>query len=287
METAIETVRVDGMRLHAQFAPPSDDSNGVMIGVHGLGDHSQHFDILHSPAARRRFAVAAFDLPGHGQSPGRKGHAKSYDSLLRAIGAMSRQCVDRYGDCPQWIVGHSMGGNLVTNYLLRQNEIAPDAPAPAGAILYSPMLMPPVNVTRPQIFAAWLTGYLLPSIRVHKDAPIEKLTADPAMQDRIARDGLRHGKLSIYLATQLLAQGRWAVDHAREIDVPVLIMDGEADEMVDRDATAGASTRIGRNATHVTWPGGRHDLLHDVDRGAVIERTFTWLESVSGLARAA
>ena len=260
----------------------------IYVCIHGLGDHGGHFESFAQTATDAGHAVVTMDLRGHGDSPGRKGHARSYDGLLTDIAALRRDALTRFPGIPQTLLGHSMGGNLVVNYTLRHTEFdEPSNPAgdplppPAAMILLSPMFLPPQHVTRPQIFAAWLTGYVLPAIRVTKKAELSDLTAVEDQAAAIARDPKRHGKLSIYLATQLLSQGRWALDHCREITIPSLLIYGNADTMVDRQAVANAAVRMGSNATLLDWKDARHDLLHDTDATLITRRILTWTHSLA------
>lgn len=264
--------------------PSGEIPGGVFVAIHGLGDHSGHYQRYAQTAATHNWAVATMDLRGHGRSPGRRGSVHSYDSLLADIAALRRQASKAFPGVPQILVGHSMGGNLVANYSLRRNEFESEdenrLADPHGLALISPMLMPPTEVTRPQIFAAWLTGHVMPWFRVSKRASVRKLTTDHEQIQKIRADELRHGKLSIYLATQLLSQGRWAIDHAREIDVPTLLMYGEKDEMIDQPAVENAAVRIGKHATLVKWEQGLHDMLHDVDYARVEARIFAWIHAL-------
>ena len=46
------------------------DPVGVVVVVHGLGDHSARYESLAHDLTRRDWAVFAFDLPGHGARRG-------------------------------------------------------------------------------------------------------------------------------------------------------------------------------------------------------------------------
>ena len=72
--------------------------------------------------------------------------------------------------------------------------------------------------------------------------------------------------------TELLAQGRWAIDHARELEIPTLIMHGGDDDMIDQSACEHLAIRIGDSAHYVNLPGMRHALFHDADRQVVLEK---------------
>lgn len=269
-----------GGRLHGvMWTPDQRCIRGVVIAVHGLGDHSQRFASIAEDLCEAGWPLFAFDIEGHGRSPGTRGKINSYDGLLADIAAARRTARERLGELPQVLLGHSMGGNVVLNYALRSAEFDTELPMLSGVVLVSPMILPANPPQRPHIFAAWLTGHLFPWLTVGKPVDKAKLSSDPQTAAEIVDDSLTHTQISIHLATQLLAQGRWAIDHAREINVPTLIMHGDDDELIDQSACEHLAVRIGESAEYVRWAGMRHALLHDVDRQRVIQSLVDWLST--------
>jgi alpha-beta hydrolase superfamily lysophospholipase len=271
-------------RLHGRLWIGDQDPVGVVVVVHGLGDHGGRYEALAQSIVENDWAVFVFDLPGHGQSPGDRGRVDSFDGLLADIAHARRTVGDRLPNLPQVLLGHSMGGTLAINYVLRRRETNPQFDQLAGLILCAPMLLPPSPPPRPHIFAAWLTGRLLPWIRISRPVDVETLTGDPEQAAAIRDDSLIHSQITIYLATQLLSQGRWALDHARDIDVPTLIMHGEDDELIDKSACEHLPIRMGSSATLVRWPEMRHDLFHDTHKGHVFDRIAEWLRHFASTA---
>ncbi len=256
---------------------------GLVLVVHGLGDHSGRFQFFAEKLNTADFAVFAFDLPGHGLSPGRRGHFRKYQEVLLEIEAARVTAANRLPGVAQFMLGHSMGGNLAINYVLRYADLHSFAGKLAGLVLAAPMLLPPNPPKRSQIFAAWLTGFLLPWFKVSRgfESPPQEngqATGDAAA-DAGSDDPLLHGDITIYVATQLLAQGRWALDHARNVDLPTLVIDCEDDEMIDRAASRNVVIRMGNNATHRTFPIGGHNLLHPPAQSAAIETIIQWLHT--------
>lgn len=266
-------------RLHGQLWVSSDAPKGVLILIHGLGDHADRYAGL-AEALRDHWAVFAFDLPGHGQSPGKPGQVSGFTKLLGDIASASQTMTQRFADLPQVILGHSMGGNLAANYVLRRHELSTDTVCPAGLVLCAPMLLPPQPMPRPMIFAAWLTGYLFPFFRFGHQVDSGKLTSDPDQMQAIKEDEKMHSRISMHLATQLVAQGRWAIDQARHLQTPTLIMHGEEDSMIDQAACKNFAIRIGKQATLQTFPDTKHALFHDQSRGEVIEQLKNWLDCI-------
>jgi alpha-beta hydrolase superfamily lysophospholipase len=281
--------RVESLRtgrnndLAARLWTDGQPKCGVVIIVHGLGDHSDRFSSLASELTRNGWAVLAFDLPGHGLSAPRRpskkqGQVGRFDDVLADLASVRQTMTERFPDASHVILGHSMGGNLALNYVLRHGEWSHAANGQVrGLVLLAPMIMPPNPPPRPIIFAAWLTGYLLPWICIRRHVELAKLTRDQEEANLIRDDELMHSRISLYLATQLLSQGRWALDHARQVDAPTLIMYGQSDTLIDTSACEHLAIRIGDHATRVTWPAAQHDLLHDLDRTEVIDRLLAWL----------
>ena len=252
--------------------------HGVVILVHGLGDHGGRYESFAKRMTKRGWSVFAVDLPGHGRSSGRRGTAKSYDSILSIIASSRRTMAEQFGYADQILLGHSMGGNFAVNYALRGKEFdSLSMPDLAGLVLVAPMLMPPISMDRSRIFAAWSTGQLLRRIRISKPARVEQLTRDPAVADRINDDPLLHSEISLYLATQLLAQGRFALDRAGEIKTPTLVVHGDEDELIDQAACRNLALRIRDQADWVRWAGGRHDLINDIDAEEVTDLLSGWI----------
>lgn len=266
-----------GGRLSGRLWIGANHPLGVVVVVHGLGDHAARYQSLASDLTRRNWAVFAFDLPGHGLSPGRRGSADSFDGLLADIGAAITDVRARLGALPLVLLGHSMGGNLAINYALRCDQVGTSARELDGLVLAAPMLLPPKPPPRPHIFAAWVTGHLLPKLRVHRTVDVNRLTSDPEQAAAITSDPHLHASITIYLATQLLSQGRWAIDHARSLSIPLLLMFGESDDLIDRAACEHLPIRVGDSATVARWPDKRHAIFHDQPRGEVSDCLAQWL----------
>ena len=265
-------------QLHGRLWCQASNPVGVVVVIHGLGDHGGRYQSLAQVMGAKGWCTYAFDLPGHGRSPGGRGRVDSFLGLLADIEASCRTVRERFSGVPLVLLGHSMGGNLVLNYLLRclEGALASET-KPDGVVLCGPMLLPPVPPPRPHIFAAWLTGYLMPWIQIERPVDVEMLTGDQHQAEMITEDRWMHTRITLYLATQLLSQGRWALDHARRIDVPSLVMYGEDDSLIARSACENLAIRGGDHVTLRQWPRLRHDLFHDQGSQEVCQFVSAWL----------
>lgn len=268
--------------LHTRLWSRVDGQHrGVIVLIHGLGDHGGRFQAYARRMVGRGWRVFAPDLPGHGRSPGRRGAAKSYDSVLRIIADARQTLANRLGSVDQILLGHSMGGNFAVNYALRGAEFENLNLAPlAGLVLVAPMLMPPVVLDRQKIFAAWGTGQMLRWLTISKPAQTNQLTRDEENARRIESDVLQHSRISLYLATQLLAQGRFALDNAADIVTPTMVLFGDDDPLIDHAACRNLVVRMRAAAELFCHPGGRHDLVNDSDADRIADRLANWLQGL-------
>jgi alpha-beta hydrolase superfamily lysophospholipase len=191
--------------------------------------------------------------------------------MLEDIDAARGTLTEHCPGVPQWLFGHSMGGNLVANYTLRWKHNL------RGVILSAPMLLPANPPKRDQIFAAWLTGKILPFVRFSSPVNPDQLTHDQAEIERASNDPLMHSRISLRLGTQLLAQGRYVLDHASRLSVPTLVLHGDTDSTTDTSASHAFCLRVGDRATYVNFPDMLHDILHEIDRDQVFRTLTSWL----------
>jgi alpha-beta hydrolase superfamily lysophospholipase len=260
------------------WMPGDGQLRGCVVMVHGLGEHGQRYRTLAADLNQAGWAALTADLPGHGESPGRRGHIPSYRRMLVEVSTFLQAAADRFAGLPLVLLGHSMGGNLAANYILRRKEVAASAPDPIALVLSGAMFLPQNPPPRPHIFAAWLTGYLLPWWTIRAPVDSSKLTRDQSIVKAIREDPLMHNRLSLYLGTQLLAQGRHALDHAQRIDLPTLVMHGEEDPITSYRASESFALRAGDQATFVSFPGMLHEIFHEPDREIVIDLMVKWMD---------
>ena len=93
---------------------PAGDAKAAMLMVHGLGEHSGRYDHVVDFLTARGFDVARFDLRGHGNSGGPRGHSPAFDTLLDDIDRFAEVAADALESRPVLLYGHSLGGKVAT-----------------------------------------------------------------------------------------------------------------------------------------------------------------------------
>ena len=92
------------------------------ILVHGFGEHISRYEHVAQQFVKENISVIGVDLVGHGNSTGKKGHINSIKDYFGCIDSMVNHVGEAGYKLPLVLYGHSMGGNLVLNYLISNEE---------------------------------------------------------------------------------------------------------------------------------------------------------------------
>ncbi|GAG77006.1 unnamed protein product [marine sediment metagenome] len=124
----------DGLSLFAQSWQPESQPQAVICLIHGMGEHSGRYAHVADRLTKAGYTIFTFDLRGHGKSEGPRGHTPSYEALMQDISSLLEVANKQFPQLSSFLYGHSLGGNLVLNYILRHQ------PQLEGVIVSDPWL---------------------------------------------------------------------------------------------------------------------------------------------------
>ncbi|MGQ9788995.1 MAG: lysophospholipase [Candidatus Hadarchaeaceae archaeon] len=269
----------DGLKLYLRNWSPCGSARGWILIVHGLGEHGGRYGHVAEAFNARGYAVTVFDLRGHGRSEGKRGDFPSYETVMDDIRLVLGEIAAGHPGEPGFLYGHSMGGNLVLNYALRHK------PALTGVIASSPWLRL-VHEPRPlDLLLAKALKHLYPSLTRSTGLPAAYLSHDERVVKDYLDDPLVHDRASIRLYLAVKEAGEWAIAHAPEFPLPLLLMHGDGDRITSFEASAEFSRRMAREHTFKRWSGLYHEPHNELQRAEVIDFVVAWVESVAGHGR--
>jgi alpha-beta hydrolase superfamily lysophospholipase len=261
-----------GATFHARAWEPAGKPRAVLALVHGLGEHIGRYESLGRALARHHYVLAGFDLRGHGRSGGRRGHTPSYAALMDDIADFVGQLAARYPGRPLFLYGHSLGGNLVLNFVLRRR---PDA---MGAIVSSPWLRVAFEPPPFRILLARILNGIAPAISQEWGLESTSLSHELDVVEAYDADPLVHGRISVRMYVEASEAGRWAIEHAADFPIPLLLMHGTADEVTSVDASREFAHRGPAWITWHPWKDLYHEVHNEKSRQMVLKSILTWLE---------
>ena len=255
----------DGLKLHLHHWGVTEPSKVVCI-VHGLGEHGGRYSEVAKFFNHINCAVLAMDIRGHGLSEGKRGHTRSYELLLFDIEELLKAARAEYPDIPMILFGHSMGGNLVANFVktMTTSELA-------AFVLSSPFFDVAFEPPRWKVNLAKFVGKLLPGLVQSNEIDVEAISRDLEEIKKYKEDALVHDRISVRLFLELTKHGKAVLENKTPLKIPGLHYHGDADRLVSYPAS---EVFAERNKKHLKWiplKGTYHEPHNDLDRGQVFD----------------
>lgn len=265
--------KLESTNFYGQYWKP-EKTEAVVLLVHGMGEHSDRYaGFFVNYFVEKNIAVLAFDQFGHGKTEGKRGHTPGYNYNLDSIDLMLKKCSEVFGEIPTFLYGHSMGGNLVANHVLRrQSNIA-------GAIISSPLLRLAFTPPAWKLKMGGLLRNIYPSFTEATGLNVNDISRDPAEVKKYKDDILVHDKVTINYSLPFFEAGEWAVRNAGNLNKKILIFHGTGDKITDHLATKDYAGNAGKNATFKLYEGGYHELHNDLCKEEVLKDMVNWIES--------
>jgi acylglycerol lipase len=259
--------------LYYQGWLPEGEVRAVLLVVHGLAEHSGRYMNLVNRFVPLGYAVYAIDHIGHGRSEGLRLFVESFVDYTEPLGIYVEMVRCWQPDKPLFLVGHSMGGLIGALHLIAHQE------ALAGAVLSGPAVRAPSHIPRMVILIGRVLSALFPRLGL---APLEAegVCRDPAVVAAYLADPLVcRGKMTARLGAELLgAMGRVGAE-AHRITLPLLILQGGADRLVD---PAGAPMLFEKAASAdkklIVYDGFYHEVFNEPEHDRVLSDVEQWLE---------
>jgi len=245
---------------------------GVVLIVHGLGEHAGRYDHVAQQLNAWGFAVRGYDQCGHGESSGLPGSLPTDTRLLDDLADIIDSTRARMEPgTPLILLGHSMGG-LVTGRFVSLGMRKVDA-----LIMSSPALNPGMNAFQKLLVA--VLPKIAPNLRVGNGLNPSFISHDPAVVQAYTSDTLVHDRISARLARFFATEGPATVALAAQWKVPTLLMYAGADRLVNpqgsRDFAAAAPKDL---VTTVCFDALYHEIFNESDATPVFAAMQRWLD---------
>jgi alpha-beta hydrolase superfamily lysophospholipase len=242
--------------------------------VHGYAEHSGRYQHVAERLVAAGYAVYALDLRGHGRSEGRRAVVRSFDEYVGDISAFVERARERHPGVPLFVLGHSMGGLIVSLYLTRLPS------GLSGCALSGPAVKAAGNAARPLEWAFRALGRIVPGLGI-ATLDSSKVSRDPAEVAKYDADPLNyHGKMKAGLVGAFSKAVRTLEKRAPSIDVPIAIFHGGADGLANPDGSRVLHVRISsQNKSLRIYDGLYHEIFNEPEKDQVLDDVIAWLDA--------
>jgi alpha-beta hydrolase superfamily lysophospholipase len=278
-------VSTDGLRIACARWDSRGPVRGVIQIAHGMGEHIGRYAATIDALTSTGLTVYGNDHRGHGHTAcsaadlGNFGEG-GFDLLVEDMVQLSRIAKDEYPDLPFFLLGHSMGSFAAQQYVLEHSADVD------GLILSGSGALDALAFLARSARAG--TNILNVPFEPAR-TPFDWLSRDTAVVDAFIADPLCFGALKPASFVSFLAAGRRLADSMAlaqiRKDLPVYLFSGSDDPvghhlegvrlLMKRYCAAGLT-----NVSHDFNPGGRHEMLNEINRHEVRARLLAWIAAV-------
>jgi alpha-beta hydrolase superfamily lysophospholipase len=218
-------------------------------------------------------SMRVFDLPGHGHSEGRRGVIPPFDVLYDTIDIMIKDIAAELPGVPLFLYGHSLGGGIVLDYLIRRK------PSIKGAIVTSPWIRLSYEPPKSKQLVAAIACRVVPGMRLSSALITEHMSRDPKVVEAYNSDPLIHGMISLGVYGSITDAAKEILSRASEITLPLLLVHGRDDKITSPAATMEVAAAAPK-ATLKLWDGGYHELHNDLVRNDHFDFIIEWIDTL-------
>ena len=254
---------------------PEGPPKGVVQAVHGFGEHIDRYREMADFFTRNEYIFVIHDQRGFGMMPGKtkkqreamQGIVPDFRLLLDDVETIRKRISLWYPDLPVILYGHSMGGNIAINCLLKQTQSRYQK-----LIAESPWLRLYTPLFASTLACARLAAKISPKFAIVKKLDPNRIARTDPAAERPAKDEYYHNRISLRLFTQAADAGEYAIKNAYGISVPTLLMCAEHDKIVCSDAIREFFRNSDKNVAIEEYPGACHSLHTDIIKNDALNR---------------
>lgn len=247
----------------------TDQPKASVFIVHGLGEHSGRYGNIIN--ALKDYNLFLFDLRGHGESGGKRGHVIRFDEYLDDIDALRNE-VKPLMRGKSFLLGHSMGGLIVLRYAIYRSE------GLAGVAASGPLLGVNVKVPKIKDMLGRVVANVLPGLLMSNEIDTNMLSHDKAVVDAYNSDPLVHSKVSARWYVEMIKAMEDTNANAEKLTIPCLIMHGSSDALTNPRSSRMFFEHAGsKDKTYKLYEGYYHEIFNEVEKQKPLSDLSEWI----------
>ncbi len=250
------------------------EAKGVVLITHGVAEHSGRYAHVAQSLVDAGYTVVGFDLRGHGKSSGKRNYINSFQDYLNDLQEVLGRTQHNYPNLPLFLLGHSMGGGIVSLFTIERNPQVKGVLLSAASVKVSDDISPFLQKV------SGLISAILPKLPVIKLASTD-ISKDPAVVEAYDSDPLNYrGGILARTGAELLNATKTITARSKAIDLPILIMHGSADKLADVSGSKMLYANVSSSdKTLKIYEGLYHEILNEPEQDEVKSDIINWLNA--------
>ncbi|ORE08627.1 alpha/beta-hydrolase [Rhizopus microsporus var. microsporus] len=253
----------------------------TLVMVHGFGEHVGRHDRVLASFASSGIECYGYDQRGWGETgkkSGQFGNNQGYDTLLQDIDDAVLKT--KRDNLPLFLMGHSMGGGLILNYLSRGDKYQ-GVKLVTGAIAASPLIELSMPIPALKYYGLRMISNLLPHFVIRADLDASGMSHDQDEVKRFKEDPLVHDYATLATLKSMIDAGSDILKtRAKLINCPILYSHGDEDNINSHIACVKAyELTASKDKEMKSWKSLYHELHNESlpHRDQVIKYYIEWI----------
>lgn len=260
------------IKLYWRCWLPDGQAKAIILVAHGLGEHIARYTNMVSNLVPLGYAIYGLDHQGHGKSEGTRVFVESFQTYLDDLKTFYD--IVRKDNPGKKIIlyGHSMGGLIAVPYALQHQ------PELEALIVSAPAIKAGKSITGATIVMAKVLSAIAPKMGV-QTLPSADLSHDKSVVDAYDNDPLVYrGKVTARLGAEMLAIMSKLEAQLPSITLPLLILQGSDDRLVNQDGAKMLYEKAGsKDKTLKIYEGFYHEVHNEPGNAKVFADMEDWL----------
>jgi len=276
----------DGANINAlSLGIDSGDKKGIVLVCHGFGEHAESYTVFMERLWQSGYASISFDQRGHGKPPEGialnkwQGVIKNYRFFMEDISTLIEYLKKKAPDTPLIMYGHSMGGNIAANALLR---LPPEQVSLFScAVLESPWmeLYKPISPTLRCVVK--VLNIVAPNKIQKIKFNADEISSEREKQKVYTSDRYYHGSISVRMINEMVKACAYALKNADRLPVKTFLACADNELVLSNKAMsdfADKANSIGDIVTVKTYKSN-HAIHNDVSQEEYCNDIIEFIDS--------
>jgi len=251
---------------------PEQKAKKCILIVHGLGEHSGRYEDFGLRLTKKKIGIYSFDLPGHGNSDGRKGHIQKFSEFIDATEQVLIHIRRNNLECQIVLFGHSLGGLIALNFLIDRESREIES-----AIISSPWIKLAIEVPKYLLNIQRVFKNLFPSLSLNNRINPLDLSKDQKIINEYINDKNVHDRISIKLYSEVVDSIQLVKEKSEKIKIRTLIYHGKNDRLISYHGSEEINKKINNSELNIL-NNVYHEPHNDIEKDLVFDKIYKFLE---------
>lgn len=266
----------DGAKLDLTRYTADNSASNLLIITHGYGEHQGYYVEMAKYFNGQGFDILTYDLRSHGKSDGKKGDVKAFDYFISDLSEIVKS--EFYNSQAQniFLLGHSMGGNITLNYLLKNPKSKVKK-----AVITSPLLRLAFDPSSIKLILAKIAVKIVPGLVMPGELEIEELSNDSDFKIKFKNDPLTYDKISPRFYFTMKDAGLNALKNAEILNHKCLLVHALKDKITSAAASEEFASKVPQFCSlKILHDNHKHVIFSESDKQNFFREFLEYLVSV-------